>query len=99
MAKGRAFNLACLCYTVNTPSEGAVMSTTFTMRIDEGQKKLISEYANMHSQSMSEFLIESAMKAIEDQIDLDAWNAAKAEYDKNPVSYSTSEAKQILGLA
>lgn len=75
------------------------MSTTFTMRIDEGQKKLISEYASMHSQSMSEFLIESAMKAIEDQIDLDAWNAAKAEYDKNPVSYSTSEAKQILGLA
>ena len=75
------------------------MSTTFTMRIDESQKGLIFEYAKMHGQSMSEFLIESAMHAIEDQVDLDAWNAAKAAYDKNPVSYSSDEAKRILGLA
>lgn len=75
------------------------MSTTFTMRIDEGQKGLISEYAKMHGQSMSEFLIDSAMKTIEDQIDLDAWNAAKKAYDENPVSYSTADVKQMLGLA
>ena len=67
------------------------MSTTFTMRIDDRHKSLISEYAAVHGKSMAEFMIDAALDVIEDASDLRDWKAAKAEYDKNPVAYPASE--------
>ncbi|MCL2140485.1 MAG: DUF6290 family protein [Dehalococcoidia bacterium] len=67
------------------------MSTTFTMRIREEDKELINEYAIIHGQSMSSFMLNTALEAIEDDIDLREWRKAKAEFDKNPVTYSAEE--------
>jgi uncharacterized protein (DUF1778 family) len=61
------------------------------MRIDEAQKKLISEYAAIHGKSMAEFMLDSALDVIEDAMDLREWQAAKAEFDKNPVTHSAAE--------
>lgn len=58
------------------------MNTTFTMRIDREKKNLISEYAAIHSKSMAEFMLDSALDAIEDATDLQDWKAAKKEFDK-----------------
>ncbi len=67
------------------------MSTTFTMRMNESQKTLISQYAAVQGQSMAEFMLESALDVIEDAIDLRDWKEAKAEFDRDPVTYSADE--------
>ena len=84
-------------YTVNTETmEGVpVVSTTFTMKIDDSQKALISEYAEVHGKSMAEFMIDATLDVIEDAMDLHDWNVAKAEFDKNPVTYSAVEVAEI----
>ncbi len=74
------------------------MSTTFTMRLDESQKNLIAEYAAMHGKTMSEFMLGAALDVIEDAIDLRDWKAAKDEFDKNPVTYSSEEIMREFGL-
>ena len=74
------------------------MSTTFTMRIDEGQKTLISEYAAAHGQSMADFLINSALDIIEDATDLRDWNESQEEYKADPVTYTHEEVMKEFGL-
>ena len=74
------------------------MSTTFTMRLDEGQKALISEYSAIHGKSMSEFMLGAALDIIEEAIDLADWKAAKAEFDKNPVTYDSEDIMREFGL-
>ncbi len=74
------------------------MSTTFTMRIDEGQKTLIAEYAAAQGQSMADFLINSALDIIEDATDLRDWNEAYEEYKADPVTYSHEEVMKEFGL-
>lgn len=74
------------------------MSTTFTMRLDDGQKELIAEYAAMHGKSMSEFMLDAALDIIENETDLRDWKAAKAEFDKNPKTYSNDEIMREFGL-
>jgi hypothetical protein len=75
-----------------------IMPTTFTMRIDESQKTLISEYAAVQGKSMTEFMLEAALNAIEDATDLRDWKEAKAEFDKEPVTYSNDEIMREFGL-
>ena len=67
------------------------MGTTFTMRIDDDRKTLIAEYAAIHGKSMSEFMIDAALDVIEDATDLSDWKAAKAEFDKKPVTLTADE--------
>jgi len=67
------------------------MSTTFTMRLDENQKKLIAEYATVMGISMSELMLNATLDLIEDAIDLREWKEAKAEFDADPVTYSAAE--------
>lgn len=74
------------------------MSTTFSMRINEGQKTLISEYAASQGQSMAEFMIEAALEIIENATDLRDWQEAKSEFDKNPVTVSHEEVMREFGL-
>jgi hypothetical protein len=81
-----------MCYTIHTIEKGWVaMSTTFTLRIEDSQKALISEYAAVHGKSMAEFMLDAALDVIEDAIDLRDWKAAKAEFDNNPVTYTAAE--------
>ena len=67
------------------------MSTTFTMRLDENQKTLISEYASVMGVSMAEFMLNATLDVIEDAIDLRTWHEAKSEFDADPITYSAEE--------
>lgn len=75
------------------------MSTTYTMRINEADKRLISEYSKANRQSMAEFMIGAAMEKIEDAIDLKAWNKANSEFEADSETYSLDEVERELGLA
>ena len=53
------------------------MSTTFTMRIEDSQKALISEFAAIYEKSMADFMLGATLDVIEDAIDIRDWKAAK----------------------
>ena len=74
------------------------MGTTFTMRLDDSQKALIAEYAAIHGKSMAEFMLDAALDIIEDATDLRDWKAAKADFDKDSVTYSNDEIMQEFKL-
>lgn len=74
------------------------MGTTYTMRMQEGQKKLISEYAKMQGVSMADLMISSTLDVIEDALDLRDWKTAKAEFDANPVTRCNDEVMREFGL-
>lgn len=66
--------------------QGAEMSSsTMTIRLDLTEKELISDYAKTFGMSISEFVRESVLERIEDELDLRAWYEAKAEFDADPV--------------
>ncbi len=71
---------------------------TLTLRISDEDSNLIRDYAKLHGISVSEFLRRAALERIEDEIDLETYNRAKAEFDANPVSYSQDEVERMLGL-
>lgn len=60
-------------------------SSTMTIRLDLTEKELISDYAKTFGMSISEFVRESVLERIEDELDLRAWYEAKAEFDADPV--------------
>lgn len=72
-------------------------SETMTIRLDEEEKALISDYAKTFDISVSEFMRRCALERIEDELDLQAWEKAKAEFDADPVTVSASDiAKKYL---
>ena len=75
------------------------MSVTFTMRMDAEDKRLIADFAKMQNKSMSEFMLQAAMEAIEDEVDLAAWREAKREFDDDPQACTLTELKESLELA
>lgn len=75
-----------------------MLEATMTVRLDESEKKLITDYARTFGMSVSQFMRRCALERIEDEIDIEAYKAAKAEYDANPVSYSCDEAVKEFRL-
>jgi RHH-type rel operon transcriptional repressor/antitoxin RelB len=72
-------------------------STTMTIRMDEEEKQLISDYAKVFGVSTSEFMRKSALERIEDELDLEDWKRAKAEFDADPETVPAAEvAKKYL---
>ena len=72
-------------------------SATMTIRLDAAEKKLISDYAKTFGESVSEFMRTCALERIENELDLRAWEDAKAEFDKDPAMISADEiAKKYL---
>ncbi|MDU4945731.1 MAG: DUF6290 family protein [Varibaculum cambriense] len=65
-------------------------STTITIRLD-GKKALISDYAAAFGISVSEFIRRVALEHLEDELDLQAWEAAKAEFEAGAETISSAE--------
>lgn len=74
------------------------MDATMTIRLDKAEKDLVSEFARVSGMSTSQFMRRCALERIEDEIDVEAYKRAKAEYDANPASYSLDEVERMLGL-
>ena len=73
--------------------------TTISLRLDEADGELVRSYAKLKNISVSELIRQSVIERIEDEIDLAAFEKARAEFAKNPVTYSHEEVKKRLGLA
>lgn len=72
-------------------------TTTMTIRLDGAEKSLISDYAAAFGISVSEFMRRASLERIEDELDLKAWEEAKAEYEADPTTLSAAEvAKKYL---
>lgn len=72
-------------------------STTITIRLDGEEKALISDYAVTFGISVSEFIRRVALERLEDELDLQAWEEAKAEFEVDPETISSAEiAKKYL---
>lgn len=59
-------------------------SATMTIRLDEDEKRLITDYAKTFGMSVSELMRKSALGMIEDELDLEDWKSAKSEFDNDP---------------
>jgi len=68
-----------------------VPPTTMTVRLDSREKDLISDYAKAFGTSVSEFVRTAVLERIEDELDLKAWDQAKAEFDADPATLSAAE--------
>ena len=80
--------------------KGDTMSSeTLTVRLDGSEKELISKYAEAYGYTISEFMRRSALERIEDELDLEAWESAKAEYDANPVTFSLKEVMEEFDIS
>lgn len=66
-------------------------SATMTIRLDSEEKDLISNYAATFGTSASEFMRRAAIERIEDELDLETWKKAKAEFESDPVTISAAE--------
>lgn len=66
-------------------------SSTMTIRLESEEKALISDYAAAFGTSVSEFMRRVALEYIEDELDLKAWEEAKAEFEADPVTIPAAE--------
>ena len=59
---------------------------------------MIKTFAKINNMSVSEFIRKAVMERIEDEIDLQDYQKAMADFKKNPVTYSMEEVAKELGL-
>ena len=69
-----------------------------SIRLEEKDKKLISDYSKFKNISISDLVRNAVLESIEDELDLDAYNKAFDEYNKDKKRYTHNEIKQELGL-
>ncbi|MBQ8090303.1 MAG: CopG family transcriptional regulator [Pyramidobacter sp.] len=72
--------------------------TTISLRFDEADGELVRSFAKLKNISVSELIRQAVIERIEDEIDLAAFEKARAEYEKDPVTYSLDEVEHHLGL-
>ncbi len=71
---------------------------TISLRLNESDTTLIKKYAEMKGVSVSDVIRQTVLERIEDEFDLNAYEAAMAEYRANPSTYSLDEVEKELGL-
>lgn len=71
---------------------------TISVRLNDADTELIKHYAELNHISVSELVRQAVMEKIEEEYDLKLYYEAKAEYEKNPITYSHEEVKKVLGL-
>lgn len=71
---------------------------TISLRLSEEDTILIKKYAELNRISVSDLIRQTVMERIEEEYDLEAFEKAVAEYEKNPVTYSLDEVERDLNL-
>ena len=69
-----------------------------SLRLSDQDSKLIRDIAALHGMSVSEFIRNTVIERIEDEIDIQAYQAAMSELEADPTTYSHEEAKALLGI-
>lgn len=99
--KATLIDIAVFCNCISCVSqkskENGVSSTTVTIRLDNDEKNLIANFAAAIGTSISDFMRKATLELIEDELDLKAWEEAKAEFDADPETISAADiAKKYL---
>ena len=71
---------------------------TISLRLSEKDAMLFKRYAELKNLTMTELVRQSVMEHIEDELDLQAYEEAMAEYKANPVTYTHDEVRERLEL-
>lgn len=71
---------------------------TISVRLSEKDSELIKAYAKMNNISVSDLVRKAIIEKIEDEYDLECYEKAIKEYNKNPKTYTLDEVKEELGL-
>jgi RHH-type rel operon transcriptional repressor/antitoxin RelB len=71
---------------------------SISIRLNEQENEMIKTFAKINNMSVSEFIRKAVMERIEDEIDLQDYQKAMADFKKNPVTYSMEEVAKELGL-
>lgn len=69
-----------------------------SVRLTEQETSLIKDYAKLYNTSVSDIIRRSILERIEDELDVRAYEKAKAEYLADPVTYSLDEVAKELGI-
>jgi len=71
-----------------------IISVTFS----EEEASFLKSYAQLHNANISDIIRNAVLERIEDELDLRAYEKAKAEYLADPVTYSHEEVSKELGI-
>lgn len=69
-----------------------------SIRLNETEESVFSEYATFQGKSLSSLFKESLIEKIEDELDLKLLTEAIEYNKKHPETYTHEEVKQKLGL-
>lgn len=69
---------------------------TFSLRVNEKEAQLITNYAKLKKQTVSELMRTAIIEKIEDEIDLAAYDEAMAEHLKNPQAHTFDEVWKMI---
>ena len=72
--------------------------TTVTLRLPEEDAELIKSYAAQERRTISDVIRLAILEKIEDEYDLELYKQAKAEFEKDPTTYTLAEIKEMHGL-
>lgn len=68
------------------------------VQLNATDAQVLQEYAAQRQIDLADFILQAALKKIEDERDHKLYEEAKAEYEANLVTYSLGEVKERLGL-
>ena len=71
---------------------------TYSLRMTDGEKKALQDYANTHGISMADALKNAFFDMLEDQYDIKAADEAYEAYLADPETISMAEMKKKYGV-
>lgn len=69
-----------------------------SVRMSKDDEELVRSYAEMKGKSVSDLVRESVLYQIDEEMDLETYKEALEEYKKDPVTYTTDEVIDELGI-
>ena len=69
-----------------------------SVRLNQAEERIFTEYAKFHGKSLSTLLKESLAEKMEEELDAKLLDEAKEYNEKNPETYTHEQVKQKLGL-
>ena len=85
-------------FVVQCITERGGTNMTISLRLSDEDTILIKKYAEINRLSVSELIRQSIMEKIYDEYDLELFEKAISEHEKNPVTYSLDDVERELGL-
>lgn len=67
-----------------------------SVRLSDEESELFKKYARLNNLTVSELIRRTIMERIEDEYDLEVYNEAMKEYEKDRTVYSHDEVKKML---